>query len=55
MGFAVAVTFAFCTWIVLYSVGVKSFDGFLLALIIIAVAAGGRITARKFAEEHPLG
>lgn len=55
MGFAVAVTFAFCTWIVLYSVGVKSFDGFLLALIIIVTAAGGRMIAGKFREQRPLG
>lgn len=55
MGFAVAVTFAFCLWIVLYSVGVKSFDGFLLALIIIVTAAGGRIMARRFAGDRPLG
>lgn len=55
MGFAVAVTFAFCTWIVLYSVGVKSFDGFLLALIIIVTAAGARIVSRKAAGDRPLG
>ena len=55
MGFAVAVTFAFCTWIVLYAVGLKSFDGFLLALIIIATAAGVRILRQKFSEERPLG
>lgn len=55
MGFAVAVTFAFCTWVVLYAIGVKSFDGFLLALIIIVVAAGSRIVSRKFSEDRPLG
>ena len=55
MGFAVAVTFAFCLWIALYAVGVKSFDGFLLALIIIATAAGARILARKFSGDRPLG
>lgn len=55
MGFAVAVTFAFCTWVVLYSVGLKSFDGFLLALIIIVTAAGARILSRKFSEDRPLG
>lgn len=55
MGIAVAATFAFCLWIVLYSVGVKSFDGFLLALIIIATAAGSRILARKASGDRPLG
>lgn len=40
MGLVIVATFAACLWLVLYSIGVKSFDGALLALVIVIVAAG---------------
>ncbi|CAB4930508.1 unannotated protein [freshwater metagenome] len=48
MGLAIVVTFALCLWIVLWSIGAKSFDGALLALIIVVVGAGARaLLARR--------
>ncbi len=43
MGFIATVVGALSIWIVLWSTGTKSFDGFLLALLIITIAAGWRI------------
>lgn len=43
MGLVIVATFAACTWIVLAALGAKSFDAFLLALVIILVAAGTRL------------
>ncbi len=45
MGFIATVTGAFCVWIVLWAVGAKSFDAFLLAIVIIILAAGWRMVA----------
>ncbi len=42
MGLAIIATFAACLWIVLTALGFKSFDGFLLALVIVLVAVGSR-------------
>jgi hypothetical protein len=36
-------TFALAMWIVLWSIGVKAIDGFMLALLIIVVAAGVQV------------
>lgn len=52
MGFAIAVTFALCTWVVLYGIGIKSFDGFFLMLMIIATAAGSRILANRIKRDE---
>ncbi len=32
-------TFAFCLWVVLWAVGIKSFDGILVAIVIVLVGA----------------
>ncbi len=50
MGLALVATSAFALWVILASLGVKSFDGFLLALLIILIAvamkiAGGRASS----------
>ena len=37
------VTFSISLWIVLWSIGVKAFDGFMLALLFIVVAAGVKV------------
>ena len=36
-------TFMLAIWIVLWSIGVKAFDGFMLALLFIVVAAGVKV------------
>lgn len=53
MGLAFLVTAALSLWIVLYAVGVKSFDGFLLALIIIVSAAGTKALMGRFTGPDP--
>jgi hypothetical protein len=40
MGFAAAVTAALGIWIVLWALGAKGFDAFLVALLIMVVAVG---------------
>jgi hypothetical protein len=39
MGYILTATLAFCLWIFLWALGVKSFDGFLLTLLILVVGA----------------
>lgn len=43
MGLAITAAFAFALWIALWAIGAKSFDGFLLALVIVLVGAGVRL------------
>lgn len=43
----IATTFALSLWIVLTSLGVSSFDGIMLALVIIVLAAGARLLGRS--------
>jgi len=50
MRLVVIVTFALSLWITWYALGGKSFDGILLALSIIAAAAGVEIVARRIRE-----
>jgi hypothetical protein len=45
MGFIATATAAFSAWIVLWAFGMKSFDAFLLAVIVIILAAAWRIVA----------
>lgn len=40
MALAVVTTFAACLWITLWSVGVSGHDGFMLATLIVLIAAG---------------
>jgi hypothetical protein len=53
MAIVVATTFALSLWVVLTSFGVSSFDGILLALVIILLAAGGRVLARSVGSVGP--
>jgi hypothetical protein len=39
MGLALTTTLAFCLWIVMWALGVKGFDGMLITLVIVLVAA----------------
>ena len=43
MGLVYATTTGFVIWIVLWAIGVKSFDAFMLTTLIIVLAAAGRI------------
>ncbi len=43
MGFVITITGALVAWIVLWALGVKGFDAFLLAAVIILVGASLRI------------
>jgi len=43
MGLVLGTTFAMIVWIVLWAIGVKSFDAFIVAMIIITLGATGRI------------
>jgi len=38
MGLALTVTLAFCLWVFLWAIGVKSFDAMMITLAIILVA-----------------
>ncbi|MCW2952451.1 MAG: hypothetical protein JWQ48_1621 [Conexibacter sp.] len=42
MGLAFISTAAFGLWLILWALGIKGFDGFLVAALIILVAAGVR-------------
>jgi hypothetical protein len=39
MGLAFTATLAFCLWVFLWALGVKGFDGMLITLVILVVAA----------------
>jgi hypothetical protein len=45
MGFILASTVGLIIWIVLWAIGVKAIDGFLITVVIALVAATGRIVA----------
>ena len=43
MGLVLGTTFAMIVWIVMWSIGAKALDGFLVATVIITLAATVRI------------
>jgi hypothetical protein len=43
MGLVLATTAALIIWVVLWSIGVKAIDGFMVATVIITLAATGRM------------
>jgi hypothetical protein len=43
MGLVFSATAGFIVWIVLWSIGVKSMDAFLITVLIVLLAAGTRI------------
>lgn len=53
MAIVLATTFALSLWIVLTSLGVSSFDGIMLALVIIVLAAGARLLGRSVGSVGP--
>jgi len=42
MGLVLGTTFAMILWIVLWAIGAKSFDGFIVAMVIILLGATAR-------------
>jgi hypothetical protein len=45
MGFVLATTTGLIIWIVLYALGAKGWDGFMITILIMLMAAGLRIVA----------
>jgi hypothetical protein len=43
MGLVVATTLGLCLWVVLWALGAKAFDAFLLTILIVMVSATARI------------
>lgn len=43
MGLVLVTTLAFALWIVAWACGAKSFDAFMVAMVIITLGATGRI------------
>ena len=39
MGLAFTTALAFCLWVVMWALGVKGFDGILITIVIVLVAA----------------
>ncbi len=42
MGLVLGTTFALILWVVLWAIGFKSFDGFVIAMVIIMLGATAR-------------
>jgi spore maturation protein SpmB len=53
MGLVIATTFALSLWVILTSLGVSSFDGIMLALVIILLAAGTQLLGRYVGSVGP--
>ena len=51
MGVLVTTTFGLLVWVVLWSMGVKGFDGFMLTLTLIVVATMGRVVMSSRARD----
>jgi len=45
MGLVVAATFGLMVWIVLWALGIKAFDAFLITVLVVLVGATARILA----------
>jgi len=53
MVLVIATTFALSLWVILTSLGVSSFDGIMLALVIILLAAGTQLLGRYVGSVGP--
>ncbi len=53
MSLVIVTTFALSLWIILTSLGVSSFDGIMLALVIILLAAATRLAGRYLGSVAP--
>ena len=52
MGLLLTTIAGLVVWIVLWSIGVKSFDAFLLTIMMVVIAATARVFARNRGEEE---
>ena len=43
MGIVLATTLGLCLWVVLWALGTKAFDAFMLTILIVMMAAAARI------------
>ncbi|MBA3328651.1 MAG: hypothetical protein H0T43_10160 [Solirubrobacterales bacterium] len=43
MGLVLATTLGLIIWIVLWSIGANSFDGFMITMLIVVLGAAGRL------------
>jgi hypothetical protein len=55
MGLLLTTTAGLVLWIVLWSIGVKSFDAFLITMLMIVVAATARLIAGRARGERSSG
>jgi len=46
MGLALTTTLAFCLWVFLWAINVKSFDAFLITLVIILAGASIKLLTK---------
>ncbi len=52
MGLTIAATVAFCAWIVLWAIGWKAIDAFMVATVIITLAATFKVLAPSLPGRH---
>jgi hypothetical protein len=53
MGIVLTLSFAMIVWIILWAIGGSGFDGFLVALLIMLVAAGAKVLAPFLPGNRP--
>jgi hypothetical protein len=53
MGLLLTTTAALCLWVILWALEVKSFDAFMLALLLILLAATARLVAPFLPGNRP--
>jgi hypothetical protein len=52
MGLVIATTVAFCAWIVLWAIGWKSLDAFLVTTVILTLGATARMLTPYLPGRH---
>jgi hypothetical protein len=53
MGVLITAIFSLALWVVLWAIGLKSFDGFLIAMFFILLAAGTRLLVPYLPGSRP--
>jgi hypothetical protein len=43
MGLALVTSLAFCLWVVLWAIGVKGFDSFLITILMLIIAGAAHV------------
>lgn len=52
MGLVIATTVGVCAWVVLWAIGWKSMDAFLVTTVIITLGATGRLLRPSLTARH---